>query len=321
MRKPMKTAISALGSLLLVAAGFLIRVGGAPAETFHPPRPAPVDLSAFADTPPTRSMNVLFIHHSVGGQLLADAGPDVDDGHEIYQTAANGGGLRRLLAAQGYRVHEASYGSPIGDKTDLFDWLPKLRDQMDLVLHVDRQDRPLAGAETNEIVLFKSCFPNSDFVGEGEGPGNPAGPELTMANARATMTALLGVLASHPKVLFVYLTAPPIAAHDGAEPAWTWLAKRLLGRPTRSDRVVRSGELARQFNDWLKAPGGWLKDYPAKNVVVFDFYDVLTDEGASNLSRYPSRGGSDSHPSRAGNAKAAAALVPFLNRAVRRAEL
>ena len=320
MRKVTKAAILGLG-LLLVAAGFLVPVGGAPTETFNPPRPKPMDLSAFSETPPARHMHVLFIHHSVGGQLLGDAGPDVDDGHEIYETSVNGGGLRRLLEAQGYRVHEASYGSQIGEKTDLFDWLPKLRDQMDLVLRVDRQDRQLAGEETNEIVLFKSCFPNSDFVAEGEAPGNPAGPELTLSNARATMTALLSALARHPKVLFVYLTAPPITAHDGAEPAWTWLAKRLLGRQTRADRLVRSGELARQFNDWLKASDGWLKDYPAKNVVVFDFYDILTDHGASNLSRYPSHGGSDSHPSNAGNAKAAAELVPFLNRAVRRAEL
>jgi hypothetical protein len=54
---------------------------------------------------------------------------------------------------------------------------------------------------------------------------------------------------------------------------------------------------------------------------VFDFYDLLTQSGASNYSQYGSMGGADSHPSSAGNARAAAAFVPFLNRAVRYAGL
>ena len=62
-----------------------------------------------------------------------------------------------------------------------------------------------------------------------------------------------------------------------------------------------------------------LKDYPLHNVVVFDHYDILTDNGESDLSRYPTWDGADSHPSRSGNEKAAQAFVPFVNRAARRA--
>ena len=54
-------------------------------------------------------------------------------------------------------------------------------------------------------------------------------------------------------------------------------------------------------------------------MIVFDYYDVLTDGPASDLSRYATGDGSDSHPSSAGNTRAAAALVPLLNRAARRA--
>ena len=52
--------------------------------------------------------------------------------------------------------------------------------------------------------------------------------------------------------------------------------------------------------------------------MVFDYYDILTDHGQSNLSRYATWGGEDSHPSREGNKLAAQAFVPFLNQAVRR---
>jgi hypothetical protein len=65
--------------------------------------------------------------------------------------------------------------------------------------------------------------------------------------------------------------------------------------------------------------GEWLAGYDGVNVVVFDYYDVLTGGGLSNLSAYPTGNGSDSHPSRAGNEAAAAAFAPFLNRAMRRA--
>ena len=52
--------------------------------------------------------------------------------------------------------------------------------------------------------------------------------------------------------------------------------------------------------------------------MVFDLYDILTDHGQSNWSRYPTGGGGDSHPSRAGNRKVALEFIPFLNRSVKR---
>jgi hypothetical protein len=86
------------------------------------------------------------------------------------------------------------------------------------------------------------------------------------------------------------------------------------------DPIV-SARLAREFNNWLAGKDGWLKDSTLTNVVVFDYYDVLTQHGASNWSRYPTGDGFDSHPSREGNQMAAKAFVPFLNRAVHRAGL
>ena len=125
-----------------------------------------------------------------------------------------------------------------------------------------------------------------------------------------------------PDVLFVCLTAPPLAPGRQTQPLWRQLARTVKRRlqGTQID-LAESGRLAREFNNWLADTNGWLADYPLKNVVVFDYYDILTDNGQSNLSRYPTWGGEDSHPSREGNEKAAQAFVPFLNQAVRRVGL
>jgi len=175
------------------------------------------------------------------------------------------------------------------------------------------------GDEKNQIVMFKSCYPNSRFEGTGEPPGNAKGPDLTVWNAKATLSALLGEFSKHPDTLFVYFTAPPNAAKYGSEPLVKVLLKKVLNKPTTGEAMANQASLARSFNNWVKASDGWLKDYPLKNVVVFDFYDELTDHGTSDFSQYPTGNGDDSHPARAGQQKAAAAFVPFLNRAVHRA--
>ncbi len=276
-----------------------------------------LDLSAFRDAPPAKPLHLLFIHHSCGGQWLASPGSDSGT-NSICSTSPNGGALRARLEEASYLVHEASYGSRIGEHTDVFDWLPKFRDSMDAILACAQQDAQLADGSRNNVVMFKSCFPNNAFVSEGSPPGDYQGPELTVWNAKASYQPLLDEFRKHPEVLFVCVTAPPLAPKVPSEPLWKRAAKKILGR---SSPLAVSAPLARQFNNWLAATNGWLKDYPLKNVVVFDYYNVLTDDGASNLSKYPTGGGFDSHPSSDGNQKATAAFIPFLNRALRRAGL
>jgi hypothetical protein len=275
------------------------------------------DLSGFAATPPSKPLDLLFIHHSCGGQLLA--APGTEEGTNcILRTHPNGGSLRSLLEQNSYRVHEASYGSRLGQQTDVFDWLPKFRSQMDQILSCDLQDNSYTNGCRNQIVVFKSCFPNNLFQSEGVAPGNPTCPELTVWNAKAVYTALLDEFRKSPSVLFVCLTAPPLAPKAQPQPLWKQLAKKLLRRP---NTLALSARLARQFNSWLSSTDGWLKNYTLNNVVVFDYYDTLTGHGRSNFSVYATGNGFDSHPSSAGNSEAANALVPLLNRAVRRAGL
>ncbi|MBE0565698.1 MAG: hypothetical protein IH621_07075 [Krumholzibacteria bacterium] len=261
-------------------------------------------------------VQLLFIHHSVGGALLADAGPVSGGGRDsgercIYVSHPEGGGLRSDLEAAGFAVNEASYGSTVGEDTDICHWRRKFSEQMDLVLRTRRQDELLPDGVTNQVVVFKSCYPNNGFVAEGGEPGDPDACERTVANAMAAYRALLPEFAAHPEVLFVAVTAPA-----QAEPRPVGLKAKVkalfAGKP-------READLARSFNGWLAdAQRGWLADYQGGNVVVFDYYDVLTGHGRSNWSVYPTYDGRDSHPSIEGNRAAAAAFVPFLQQALAR---
>lgn len=319
MRKKLLILVAAL---VVLAGASLVPVGGERVAEGRPGRETvrTMDLSSFSDAKPASKLRLLFIHHSCGGQLLAPDGPD-DGENCLYRTHPNGGGLRPLLEEAGYEVHQASYRSIIGDRTDMFDWLPKFRTQMDRILTTDRQDERLPAGQKNQIVAFKSCFPNSAFVGEGQRPGDESGPELTVWNARATMTALRAELAKHPEVLFVYVTSPPLAPVIPRQPAWKWLAKTVLGKAQSEESLRQSGVLARRFNDWMLDPEGWLAGYPHSNVVVFDYHRMLTGDRATLLAYPTGPDGSDSHPAAEGNRRAARMFVPLLNRAVRRARL
>ncbi len=260
-----------------------------------------IDLTKYPDSPPSHTLNLLFIHHSCGGQLMADKGPSVGQ-NCIYKTHPNGGGLRRLLEQNNYNVHEASYHSIIGDKTDLLDWPPKFRDQMDRILKTKNQDDLLPDDEKNQVIMFKSCFPNNNFP-----------DDASVKRAKDAYKSLLPIFEKYPDTLFVAVTAPPLVSPNGFKN----LVKRLLGK---SVPYSQSGKLARQFNNWLKdSENGWLSHYRLKNVVVFDYYDILTKHGKSNWAEYGSQHGQDSHPNSEGNGKAAEDFVPFLNRAVHRA--
>ncbi len=258
-------------------------------------------------------LDLLFIHHSCGGQLLADRGERVGGGRDsaercIYASHPNGGGLRTALEGAGFQVNEASYGSVVGDATDICHWRGKFADHMDRILKTQRQDVPLPEGRTNCVVLFKSCFPNNRFTGRGHDPGDPDSSQLTLANARAAYRALLPLLGARSDVLFVAFTAPPLA--ERLPQGWKARLKSLVaGRD-------QSGDLAREFNTWLAdRQNGWLADGEPSNVMVFDHYDVLTDHGRTSFAAYPARPG-DSHPSSEGNARSTAAFVPLLAAAV-----
>lgn len=255
-------------------------------------------------------MGLLFMHHAAGARLLADQG-------EGSGRHPSGGGARRLLEENGYRVRSATFGSRFGQNNFLVDWLPKFRDHMNEIVRIEEQDRILPDSEVNRIVMFKSCLENNRFVGLGVEPGDASMPSLTLANAKAMLRQLLPVLASRPDVLFVYVTAQPNAA-PMPERIGKVALSRLLGRPTRGEAAYSSALIARQFHDWVVAPNGWLGEGGPRNVVVFDLYDYLTKQGSSAFLEYDDGEGL---ANASANQAIAELLVPFLNRAVHRAKL
>jgi hypothetical protein len=286
------------------------------------PAPTPVVLQSGVDAnPPTSPVKLVFVHHSTGGNWLADVSGN-----------PQGGALGQALMNANYFVSATNYGwgpEGIGDRTDLGQWWEWFRGPHSSTylgaLYAesgknvgDYGDYPRLAADPggeNEIVVFKSCYPNSALSGSladpipaieqnlmrGEGAGASS---YTVANAKGLYLDLLNYFMTRPDKLFVIVTAPPL---------------------TKRTSTVTQAANARAFNTWLTTE--WLKDYPLKNVAVFDFYNVLTGaesyhryangsleylQSSSNFAFYP-QSASDSHPNQAGNRKATEAFVPLLN--------
>jgi len=255
-----------------------------------------VYAKAIETNPPEKTVKLIFIHHSCGENLLTD----------------NDGGLGRALLNNRYFVSDTNYGwgpSNIGDRTDILNWSEwfsssKTRKYMKALLQETnrhssyKRDISDPGGD-NKVIMFKSCFPNSNIHGNlSDFPRKGHG--LTIANAKAIYIELLSFFSNHPKTLFIAFTAPPV-----------------------QDKTFAKN--ARAFNNWLVYD--WLRNYKGSNVGVFDFYNILTgkdnhhrvvnnkvehvyQKGRNTLHYFQS---SDNHPTRKGNQKAAAQFVPLLN--------
>jgi len=275
---------------------------------------------------PDHPVKLIFIHHSTGENWL-------DDGH---------GRLGLALRDDGYFVSDTNYGwgpGGIGDTTDIGHWWswfrgPSSGTYMTALYAESGQHSSYSRLASdpggsNEIVMFKSCFPNSALGGSAGGTppaigSNPLrGQDCyngahTVANAKGIYIDLLEYFRTRQDKLFVAVTAPPLSSG------------------TYSTN-------ARAFNDWLVRD--WLDGYPYKNVCGIDLYNVLTTNGGSagvndlgaadgnhhrvlsgaiqhktdgdddanpNVLEYASSPGDD-HPSAAGGRKASAELVPLIN--------
>jgi hypothetical protein len=246
--------------------------------------------------PPNRTVKLVFVHHSVG---------------ENWLTRGNGN-LGKTLGRNNYFVSDTNYGwgpDSIGDRTDILNWPEWFRGSrshtyLNALYHLNDTNsgysRPKRdpGGE-NQVVMFKSCFPNSDLSGRPDDPPRRAGG-LSVGNAKAIYNDLLIYFHSRPDKLFIAVTAPPLLHSNQATNA-------------------------RAFNNWLV--NEWLRDYEGKNVAVFDFYNVLTEadnhhrirngrvehivSGSRNTLHYSSNG--DEHPTAIGNRKATEEFVPLLN--------
>jgi len=218
---------------------------------------------------------LIFLHHSVG---------------QIWLTE---GDLKAALTAQGISVHDATYGDEIGQETDICHWLPKFQNDIDKILKFDRHPNIYyADNSENDIIMFKSCFPNSNIVGEGAETGDPTDKTRTVANYRAVFENLTETFKKYPRKKFVYITAPPLVPAE-----------------TKPDQAER----ARKFNNWLI-----LEFLPQvkettglDNFYIFDLFNVWAD-GENYLKKEFRRREDDSHPNAAAGKAATKAFLEFI---------
>lgn len=234
---------------------------------------------------------MIFIHHSTGFGWLEDGN----------------GNLGAGLNAANFYITEAYYGwgsaalppscaakSPIGDFTDTPDWQCWFNNttMASVYTNTDHYAYPTNTMATpageNEIIMFKSCYPNSEV-----------GDDIT--DEQAIYNGLLTYFAAHTDKMFVLIIPPPMQS---------------ISNPAKT----------RELANWLAdRQNGWLHNYSGHNVYAFDYYNVLTHPdnhhyvsngyethviaNSQNTLYYPS---GDDHPSSAGQQKATAEFVPLL---------
>jgi len=283
-------------------------------------------------SPPASPVKLIFIHHSTGENWLAD----------------DNGNLGLALRDNNYFVSDTNYSwgpddldvsaDKIGDHTDIGHWwnwfrgphsatyLAALYAESDQHASYSRLAADPGGE--NRIILFKSCFPNSNIGGNpsdpptvGDNPlrGQDSGSDaMTVANVKGIYNDLLAYFRTRPDKLFILVVSPPLIEND-----------------TDAARAAN----ARGVANWLV--NDWLTGYPYNNVAVFDFYNVLTSNGgnadtndlgraagnhhrwwdgaiqhiqtvSNNYTAYGSAA-DDSHPTAAGGQKATGEFLDLLN--------
>jgi uncharacterized repeat protein (TIGR01451 family) len=316
-----KRRMASIVACIILSLGLTLPAGAFPN---FPPQPLALDPS-----PPIQPVRMVFIHHSTGGVWLDNGLRSTLNANHYFVTETN----------YGWGDDDASLGGPIGTYTDLGHWWNwfngPYRDGYTAGVYANNDAAGSNNGVTdpggpNTIVMFKSCFPNSNLGGSptdlppAEGGPNPLrghdaySSDMTVANAKGIYRDLLGYFQTRQDHLFIAITAPPLVS--GAT----------------SDAAAAN---ARAFNNWLVSD--WLAGYPYSNVAVFDFYSVLTSNGgntntndlgsasgnhhrfrngaiehpiglAQNTAAYGQNAG-DSHPTGAGAQKAAAEYAPLLN--------
>ncbi|HOT46638.1 MAG TPA: fibronectin type III domain-containing protein [Spirochaetota bacterium] len=247
---------------------------------------------------PATTRKYVFIHHSTGSDWIR----------------TGNGNLGQQLNANNYYVTETDYGwgpglsstyNPIGSYTDTVHWPYWFNNNTVMTAlynnthHEDYPTNTMADpGGQNEIIMFKSCFPNSE-VGS------------SIDDEKAIYNGLLTYFAAHTDKMFVLIVPPP-------EISITYPA------------------MTRAIANWLvDTSSGWLATYNTthNNVYVFDYYNVLTDPknhhrvngtvvehivtDSPTVPAHPDElyyyVGSDSHPTAAGHQKATAEFIPLLN--------
>jgi len=316
-----------IATIALVACLTLLASAGGASLAADPVAEAASGPSLLADdpNPPASTVKLIFIHHSTGEGWLGDAN----------------GRLGIALRDNNYFVSDTNYGwgpNNIGDRTDIGNWYEwfagsSRNTYMNALYaesgqHCDYSRLASDPRGQNQIILFKSCFPNSDLEGNPNDPPttgtNPlrgkgcCDADHNVANAKGIYNDILAYFRTRQGKLFVLIVTPP------------------LDQGATSPGYAAN---ARALSNWLV--NDWLDGYPYQNVAVFDYFNVLTSNGgnpnvndlgaASTGNHHRFRNGAvehvqhlnnnyaaysvggDSHPTAAGQQKATGEFVALLN--------
>jgi hypothetical protein len=228
--------------------------------------------------------NVIFLHHSTGQNLI------------------NQGNVRALFAQKGYRFWDHDYNTigltrPDGSLTGASYDIPEIEpgsqgggntDPEGLaVLFAQPAHNPPDNAWSrllrHEVLIFKSCFPNSAIESDD-----------SLEQRKALYRGMRDVIDRHPDRLFILLTTPPL--HPKATDAQQAARARALARWLGSDEFLRG----------------------RPNLYVFDFFDLLADPATHTLrAEYQTDPDStDSHPNEAANQTIGPLFVDFVDKAI-----
>ena len=234
--------------------------------------------------PPSQPLNdkVIFLHHSTGGQLLAD----------------NYGGLGKDLNDAGYFLSDicfewdAPQNANIGDYMDIGNWFTWFADETIQGNGKARRDNIMEAVYTeydrdsynsanfgsytrniaqpqgeNSIIIFKSCWSSGDIANSGSSSIRGLDhyqATYTIANCKDIYNAILPYFKAHADKMFIVFTTPPRPIEEGNT------------NSTYADNL-RTLDMW-MLEDWL-TENNW-KD---KNVYVFDYHNILT--GVNNHHR------------------------------------
>jgi hypothetical protein len=250
-----------------------------------------------------------------GSRAWIDGVPGTDRGGYAtrHDTSGDGGNGEIALYNSNYILHHLSYESTLADGsnyTDYRNWYRKFRSYLDRndaahyvndvggedLVHCYAQDVSYSeqgtdeftganiAAQTNQVIMFKSCFPNSNISEPDISTGLPANPTLAQARAwvasasytdwinggggggpinyiKAEYMALLDVFGEsrYRNILFVAWVAPP--------------------------EIDSSSAYVRQLADWFE--NQWLTGYAYNNVLLFNYWNVHTGDHDATGTCFP----------------------------------
>lgn len=222
--------------------------------------------------------NVIFLHHSVGRNLI------------------NQGGVRERLTAAGFQFWDHDYNweglsRPDGTLTGYSYGIPDDNTDPEGLARLFVQRvyawplNAFSGLLQHEVIVFKSCFPASSIVSDAQ-----------LAQYKAWYLEMREVMDRYPDHIFIAVTPPPL-------------------NPAETD--PETAARARAFADWL-ASDDFLAGHPNVFTFDLFGLLAEDDPAAPdrNMLRAEYREGSDSHPNQKANEAIGPQFADFIVDAV-----